>query len=119
LQEKTESIEQKTIPIDIVAQVELRVGTIKECQEIPESDKLLKMRVTFGELGERTILAGVKKWYKPEDLIGRQGVFIYNLKPRKMLGMESQGMMLFAEADDGTYQLIVPADKVPDGTRLR
>jgi len=106
------------IPIDTFAQVELRVGTIETCEEVPKSEKLLKFTVDFGSLGKRTILAGVKKWYKPDDLIGKQAVFVYNLKPRKMVGLESQGMMLFAEDDEGRLQFITPASKVPNGMRL-
>jgi methionyl-tRNA synthetase len=107
------------IPIDVATQIELRVGTIENCEEIPKSDKLLKLTVNFGPKGIRTILAGVKKWYQANDLIGKQVVFIYNLKPRKMLGIESQGMMLFAESDNGRLEYITPATLVPDGTKLR
>jgi len=112
------SKEDKTISIDLFAQVELRVGTIKNCEEVPKSDKLLKFSVDFGPQGRRIILAGVKKWYKPNDLIGKQAVFVYNLKPRKMLGLESQGMMLFAEDEDGSLQYVSPAENVPNGTKL-
>jgi len=117
--ENIEKEKESVVPIDLVVQVELRVGTIESCQEIPKSDKLLKLTVNFGPNGERTILAGVKKWYKPYDLIGKQGVFIYNLRPRKMLGFESQGMMLFAESEDGCLEYIAPVGVVPNGTRLR
>lgn len=108
-----------TIPIDVAAQIELRVGTIENCEEIPKSDKLLKLTVNFGPKGMCTILAGVKKWYQPDDLIGKQAVFVYNLKPRKMLGIESQGMMLFAESENGRLEYITPTTSVPDGTKLR
>ena len=67
----------------------------------------------------RQILAGVKKFYAPEDLVGKQGVYVFNLKPRKMLGLESQGMMLFAEGDDGKLQIVTVGGPVPNGTRLR
>ncbi len=107
------------ISIDEVAQVELLVGTIEQCQEVPKSKKLLKLHVNFGTKGKRIIMAGVKKWYAPEDLVGKQAVFVYNLKPRTMLGMESQGMMLFAESEEGTLSFISPDIKVPNGTRLR
>jgi len=111
--------QESTIPIDVAAQIELRVGTIENCEEIPKSDKLLKLTVNFGPKGVRTVLAGVKKWYQPDDLIGKQAVFIYNLKPRKMLGMESHGMMLFAESEKGRLEYITPTTSVPDGTKLR
>jgi methionyl-tRNA synthetase len=107
------------IPLDLFAQVELRIGAIRECEEIPKSDKLLKLTVDFGLKGIRTILAGVKKWYKPEELIGKQTLFVYNLKPRTLFGIESQGMMLFAGSDDGTLRYISPSDTVPNGAQLQ
>jgi methionyl-tRNA synthetase len=107
------------ISIDDVAKVHLVVGTIKACEPIQKSDRLLKLDVSFGDLGTRQILAGIKKVYTPKELIGKQGVFVFNLKPRKMLGLESQGMLLLAADTKGAYQLISPHSKVPDGTRLR
>ncbi len=107
------------IPIDIVAQVELRAGTIERCEEVQKSDKLLKCSVNFGPHGMRTILAGIKKWYSPDDLVGKQAVFVYNLKPRKMVGMESQGMMLCAKDEEGIPRYILPVGNVANGTRLQ
>jgi len=115
----TEKKVTNDIAIDLFAQIELRVGTIEQCDPVAKSDKLLNMTVNFGSLGTRTILAGVKKFYKPDDLIGKQVVFVYNLKARKMMGIESQGMMLIAESEDGKLSYIVPANTVPNGTRLR
>ena len=106
------------IAIDDVAKVQLVVGTIEEDQELAESEKLLKMQVNFGDKGKRTILAGIKKWYKPEDLIGKQAVFVFNLKPRKMFGIESQGMLLIAKDAEGAIKLSTIAAPVPNGTRL-
>jgi len=107
------------IPIDIFAQVELRAGTIQECHEIAKSNKLLKLTVNFGELGTRTILAGIKKWYSPDSLVGKQAVFVYNLKSRKMLGVESHGMMLCAQSEDGIPRYVSPIEVVSNGTRLK
>ncbi len=106
------------ITIDDLIKVELIVGTIQECHVIPESNKLLQLQVSFGEKGNRQVLAGIKKWYQPQDLIGKQGVFVFNLKPRTMLGLESQGMMLCAQDTAGMFQLVSIAAPVPDGTRL-
>ncbi len=108
-----------TITIDQFAQVQLLVGTIQECAAVPKSDKLLQLQVSFGDKGERTIVAGIKQWYTAEDLIGKQGVFVVNLKPRTIRGITSQGMMLFAEDDQGKLQFITVAALVPDGTRLQ
>jgi methionyl-tRNA synthetase len=107
------------ITIDDVVKVHLVVGTIEACEPVENSDKLYKMQVNFGDKGMRQILGGIQKYYKPEQLIGKQGVFIYNLKPRKMVGLESQGMMLLAEDADGNLQMTTVASSVPNGTRLR
>ncbi len=107
------------ITIDDVVKVHLVVGTIEACEPVEKSDKLYKMQVNFGDKGTRQILAGIQKYYKQEDLIGKQGVFVYNLKPRKMVGLESQGMMLLAEGADGNLQMTTVAHPVPNGTRLR
>lgn len=107
------------ITIDDVVKVHLVVGTIEACESVESSDKLYKMQVNFGDKGIRQILGGIKKYYKPEELIGKQGVFVYNLKPRKMVGLESQGMMLLAEGADGNLQMTTVANPVPNGTRLR
>jgi methionyl-tRNA synthetase len=77
--------------------LDLRIGTVIECIEKEGSEKLLKLTVDFGEEGARTIFSGIKKWYKPEDLKGKQFVFVFNLEPRKMMDEESQGMLLAAE----------------------
>ena len=122
------SEEKKTTPevskevtyatIDDVIKVELRVGTITQAEIIPESEKLLKFQVDFGELGTRQILAGVRKFYEPDQFVGKQGVFVFNLKPRKMVGMESQGMMLVAKDNEGKPIMVTVPSTVPNGTRL-
>jgi len=119
-QKKEESsVEEKTYAtIDDVIKVELRVGTITQAEIIPESEKLLKFQVDFGELGTRQILAGVRKFYEPDQFVGKQGVFVFNLKPRKMVGMESQGMMLVAKDNEGKPIMVTVPSTVPNGTRL-
>jgi len=106
------------ISIDDFIKIHLVVGTIKTAEEIEKSDKLLKLQIDCGSYGMRQILAGVKKYYKPDELIGKQGVFVLNLKPRKIMGIASQGMMLFAEGKDKLQMVTVEA-VVPNGTRLR
>ncbi|MCK4517830.1 class I tRNA ligase family protein, partial [Candidatus Babeliales bacterium] len=119
---KTTSVE--TISIKDVAKVELLVGTITSCEPLSGSDKLYKMSVDLGKRGERTILAGVAKFFKPDELIGKQGVVVANLVPRKMMGTESQGMMLFAKDDQGNFELTTVTSRgavaggVVNGTRL-
>ena len=81
--------------------LDIRVGTVLECTKVPKSDKLLQFRIDDG-LGGRTILSGIANYYNPEDLVGKQVCFIANLAPRKILGRESQGMILSALDADGT-----------------
>jgi methionyl-tRNA synthetase len=111
--------EDNYITIDDVIKVELLVGTIDACEEVEGSDKLVKMTVNLGDKGIRTILAGIKKSYAPGELVGKRGLYIANLKPRKMAGVESQGMMLVAEDVDGKVQLMQAPAGVPNGTRLK
>lgn len=104
--------------IEDVAKVELRVGTIIAAERVEKSDKLLIMKVDLGALGVRQILAGIGKQHEPQTLVGKQGLFITNLKPRLMMGVESQGMMLVAADAHGVVQLMAPHAVVPNGTRL-
>lgn len=115
---KSEQVEQPSISIDDVLKVELLVGTIQSCQEVPASEKLLHLTVDFGVKGMRIILAGIKQWYQPSDLVGKKTIFVYNLKPRKMAGMESQGMLFVTKDDAGKSQLVAVHENVPNGTRL-
>ncbi len=111
--------QENYITIDDVVKVEIHVGTISACTDVEGSDKLVKMTVNLGEKGIRTILAGIKKSHAPAELVGKRGIFITNLKPRKMAGHESQGMMLVAEDENGKVQLMQTPAGVADGTRLR
>jgi methionyl-tRNA synthetase len=106
------------IPFDTFAQMDLRIGKVLECVEKEGSEKLLKLTVDFGEEGQRTILTGVKQWYTPEDLSGRNLLFIINLEPRKMMGEFSEGMVLMAEGAEKPIPLI-PADDVAPGATIR
>ncbi|MFA6263738.1 MAG: methionine--tRNA ligase [Candidatus Babeliales bacterium] len=107
------------ITIDDVAKVQLVVGTIVSCKPVEGSDKLYKLQVECGKFGQRQILSGVAQHLKSEELVGKQGVFILNLKPRKMLGLESQGMMLFAQDDAGTLRPVTVSEAVKDGAGVR
>lgn len=118
-----EKQEQQVIALESYLQfedflkVDMRVGTIKECELVAGSDKLLKLQVDLGLLGMRQILSGIQKYYKPEDLIGNQGIFVVNLKPRKMMGMDSQGMML-AVSDAHGLQRLIPAKEIEAGSKV-
>lgn len=97
---------------------ELRAAEILACEKVEKADKLLKLTVFDGER-ERTILSGIALWYKPEDLTGKKVVLVANLKPAKMRGIMSEGMLLAADGPDGEAQVVfLPADAVP-GARIR
>lgn len=105
------------IVFDDFAKLDIRVGTVVAAEKMPKSDKLLKLTVNSG-LDKRTILSGIAKHYSPEDLIGKQVTFIANLAPRKMMGLESNGMILMAEDKDGKLRLIRPVDEVSPGSKV-
>jgi len=104
------------ITIDDVAKVQLRVATILEGERVPETDKLVKLRVKVGS-EERTIVAGIGKHYDPALLVGRQIVIVANLQPRKLKGITSQGMLLAASAGD-EMALLTPMAVLPDGAEI-
>ncbi|BDY13933.1 methionine--tRNA ligase [Hydrogenimonas cancrithermarum] len=89
------------ITIDQFFQVQLKVGTVVEAEEVPKSKKLLKLQVDLGEEKPRQIVAGIKEWYSPEDLKDTQVCVVANLKPAKLMGMLSEGMLLAAKDDEG------------------
>lgn len=107
------------ISIDEVSKVELLVGTIESVHLVEKSEKLYRLSVDFGVMGKRQICSGVRQHFSPEELLSQQGLVVFNLKPRAMMGLESQGMMLFAEDALGKLQLVRPVVMVPNGTRLR
>ncbi len=106
------------ISFEDFAKVELKVGTVIEAEEIEGSEKLIKLTVDLGEDTPRTVLTGMKTWHQPEHFKGRQLVFVVNLEPRKMMGLESQGMMLAADSEGGPV-FLKPSKKVPPGTKIR
>ncbi len=106
----------KMISIEDFAKVELRVGKVLDAERIEGSNKLLKLKVDIGE--ERQIVAGIGKVYSPEDLIGKSIVVVANLKPAKLMGVESQGMLLAAGTDED-IAILSPEKQVPPGTRVK
>lgn len=115
---KIGSVEYEHIGIEDFAKTYLVVGTIETAEEVAGSDKLLRLMVDCGDYGKRQVFSGVKKYYKPEELVGKQGIFVINLKPRKIMGSESQGMMLFAQDKDGNFKFTTVSGFVANGTRL-
>ncbi len=106
------------ISIDQFFQAELKVATILAAEPVPKSNKLLKLSADLGEGAPRTIVAGIALAYKPEDLVGKQVVVAANLQPAKLMGVESQGMVLAASLD-GKPVLLHPGAQVPNGTRVK
>lgn len=114
--------EENFITIDDFLKVDLRVGEIKVAERVPKADKLLRFEVDLGEAQPRQILAGLAEYYDPETLIGRKVVVVANLKPRKMRGLESQGMICAASLEDGTGEkpaLAAFIENVDIGARLK
>lgn len=111
--------EKPLISIDQFALTELKVGTVTAAEPVPKSSKLLKLAVDLGEEGgPRTLVAGIAAVYKSEDLVGKQVVVVANLQPAKLMGVESQGMVLAASVD-GAPVVLQPAAPVPNGTRVK
>ena len=110
---------RENIAFDDFMKLDIRVGKVLECQKVPKADKLLQFRIDDG-LGGRTIVSGIAKHYKPEDLVGKNVCFVANLEPRKLKGIESQGMILSAEDADGRLIVITPAaDEVAPGSEVK
>lgn len=106
------------IPFDDFMKLDIRVGKVLECTKVPKADKLLQFKIDDG-MGSRTIVSGIAKYYKPEDLVGKEVCFIANFEPRKLKGVESQGMILSAEDADGRLVVIGPQGEVHPGCQVK
>ncbi|MEK7101238.1 MAG: hypothetical protein AAB921_04035 [Patescibacteria group bacterium] len=109
--------EEPRISIDDLAKVHVQVGTVLSAEQVPDTDKLLKLSVEFGEpTGPRQIVSGINEYVSsPEELVGKQLAFVTNLKPRTIKGLESNGM-LFAVGNKDTFAFLSPSKDVPPGT---
>ncbi|HZN00512.1 MAG TPA: methionine--tRNA ligase subunit beta, partial [Pyrinomonadaceae bacterium] len=108
------------IEIDDFAKVDLRVGQVLSAERIPKADKLLLMKIDLAEEQPRQVLAGIAQYYEPEKLVGRKVVVVANLKPRKLRGLESQGMVVAASyGEEGRPVLATFTEDVPNGARLK
>lgn len=96
---------------------DLRVGLVKRAEKLKRTKKLIKLEVDFGS-EQRTIITGLADQYTPEDLEGKKFIFVLNLKPKKLSGVESQGMLIVAESEDGKVYLLPVPDEVPIGTKV-
>ena len=115
-EKKAEPISAETT-IDEFAKMDLRVGTVLSCERVPKSDKLLQFKIDDG-LGGRTIVSGIAKFYEPEQLVGKQVVFIANLPPRKLRGIVSEGMILSAQNLDGSLSVLTIDRPVAPGAQV-
>ncbi|MCI7070603.1 MAG: methionine--tRNA ligase [Bacteroides pyogenes] len=106
------------IEFDDFLKLDIRVGTVLECQKVPKADKLLQFKIDDG-LETRTIVSGIAKYYAPEELTGKQVCFIANLPPRKLKGIVSEGMILSAENHDGSLAVIMPGKEVKPGSEVK
>ncbi|MBF0759719.1 methionine--tRNA ligase [Dysgonomonas mossii] len=109
--------QKPNVAFDDFSKLDLRVGKVLECVKVPKADKLLQFLIDDG-MGKRTIISGIAAWYKPEELVGKQVCFIANLEPRKLKGIESQGMILSVEDGGGNLSLITPSKDVEPGCQI-
>lgn len=107
----------KECTFDDFMKLDIRVGKVLECSKVKKADKLLQFKIDDG-MGGRTIVSGIAKFYEPDDLIGKEVCFIANFPPRKLKGIESQGMILSAEDADGRLVVIGPQGKVKPGVKV-
>lgn len=106
------------IDIEHFGKVDLRVAQIKECEPIKRAKKLLKLQLDDGFEGGRQVVSGIAPWYKPEDLIGKKVLIVANLKPVKLCGEESSGMIIAADVDEKTAKVLFVDESVPNGAKL-
>ena len=121
IEKNTESTKQQnnksTIQFDDFSKLDLRVGTILSAEKVEKADKLLKLEVDLG-FERRIIVSGIALHFKPENIVGKQVVVVANLAPRKMRGIESNGMILMAEDAGGKLKFISPDEQTSEGSAV-
>jgi len=118
--EDTEGVDveaKAVIEYDDFAKLQIQVGQIVKCEEVPKSKKLLCSQVKVGNT-TRQILSGIKQWYSAKDMVGKQVLVVTNLVPKKIAGLESQGMILLAEDDEGNASLVSPEKNIKPGSEI-
>lgn len=113
------SIGKPNINFDQFSGLDLRIGTVVSAEKVAKADKLLKLTIDIGEAQPRTVVSGIAQHYSPEQLPGQQVLLLCNLEPRKLKGIESQGMVLMAEDADGKLRFVQPAEVMPAGSGVR
>ncbi|VAW22217.1 Methionyl-tRNA synthetase [hydrothermal vent metagenome] len=109
---------KENINFDDFGKIDIRVGTIIEAEKVAKTKKLLKLKIDTG-IDQRTVVSGIAEYYQPEVLIGRQVSILVNLEPKKLRGIESQGMILCAENADGSLSIVAPDQKADNGSEVR
>ncbi len=101
------------------AKLDLRIGTIVSAEKVEKADKLLKLSIDIGEASPRKVISGIAKHFTPDQVVGQQVILVANLEPRRMRGVESQGMVLMAEDSSGKLVFVQPAQVLPPGGEVR
>ena len=119
-----ESSGSKTVPakdpvsFEEFSKIDIRTATVLEAEKVPKTTKLLKLKIDTG-IDIRTIVSGIAEYFEPQTLIGKQISIVANLEPRNIKGIESKGMILMAEDNDGKLVLVSPLDKVNNGSMIK
>ncbi len=108
---------KETVDFPTYEKLDIRVGKVVECEKVPKADKLLRFLIDDG-MDKRTIVSGIAKFYKPEELVGKEVCFIANFAPRKLKGVVSEGMILSAQDSDGRLVVIGPQGEVAPGSSV-
>jgi len=109
---------KEDIQYDDFMKMDIRIGTIIEAEKVPKTKKLLKLKVDTG-IDQRTVVSGIAEFYDPEKIIGQQVSVLVNLAPKKLKGIESNGMILMTENSDGRLCFVSPTDKFPPGSEIK
>ncbi len=108
------------IDIETFAKIKFRIATIEKVEAVPKSKKLYQIQLDLGEIGKRQIVSGIAQFYTPEELVGKQIVIVANLKPAKLMGVESHGMLLAASTDgDQQLAILTPDKPIAAGSKVR
>lgn len=110
--------EKPQIQYEDFAKLDIRIGKVLVAEMVPDTDKLIKCTIDFGEAGTRTIVSGIAESKKPEELVGKLLPYVFNLAPRMLRGVESQGMLVAASDEQGVA-LLQPERDIPAGTKLK
>ena len=119
-EEKEVQNQKPVITYDDFSKLDLRVAKILNAEKVEGADKLLKLTISLGEMGERTLAAGIAQHYSPEELVGKKIVVVANLAPRMLRGIESQGMLLAASPQDDSKVVLLSLDRdIEEGSRIK